>query len=65
MTAAAGTLVLARRDISALMAPADWLAAVETGFRAAAEGRGHACTRALGVWETQSWVSSTASRHQR
>ncbi len=41
MTAAA-TLVLARREISSLMAPADWLAAVEEGFRAAAEGRAHA-----------------------
>jgi len=33
------TLILARRDIAALMDPAAWLAAVETGFRAAAEGR--------------------------
>ena len=42
MSAPAGTLVLARREISELMAPADWLAAVETGFRAAAAGRAHA-----------------------
>ena len=42
MTAPAGTLVLARREISELMTPADWLAAVETGFRAAAAGRAHA-----------------------
>ena len=35
-------MVLARREISELMAPADWLAAVETGFRAAAAGRAHA-----------------------
>ena len=34
-----GTLVLARREISELMTTADWLAAVEAGFRAAAEGR--------------------------
>lgn len=32
------TLILSRRDIKGLMAGADWLAAVETGFRAAAEG---------------------------
>ena len=32
-------LVLSRRDIAALMRPADWLAAVERGFRAGAEGR--------------------------
>ena len=37
MKVPAGTLVLARRDISGLMEPADWQAAVETGFRAAAE----------------------------
>lgn len=35
----AGTLILARREISSLMSPADWLAAVETGFRAAAGGK--------------------------
>jgi ornithine cyclodeaminase/alanine dehydrogenase-like protein (mu-crystallin family) len=39
VTGRAGTLVLARRDISELMHAADWLQAVETGFRAAAEGR--------------------------
>lgn len=31
--------VLTHRDIAGLMAPSDWLAAVEAGFRAAAEGR--------------------------
>jgi ornithine cyclodeaminase/alanine dehydrogenase-like protein (mu-crystallin family) len=31
-------LVLSRRDIAALMRPADWLAAVERGFRAGVEG---------------------------
>ena len=40
MTAAAPaeTLILTRADICRLMSPADWLYAVETGFRAAAEG---------------------------
>ncbi|HVQ09824.1 MAG TPA: ornithine cyclodeaminase family protein [Allosphingosinicella sp.] len=33
------SLILTRTEISALMRPADWLAAVETGFRAAGEGR--------------------------
>jgi ornithine cyclodeaminase/alanine dehydrogenase-like protein (mu-crystallin family) len=36
------TLILARRDVAALMNPAAWLAAVETGFRAAAQGGAHA-----------------------
>lgn len=39
---ASATLVLTRRDICGLMAPADWLEAVETGFRAAASGQAHA-----------------------
>ena len=34
-----GVLLLGRRDIAGLIGPADWVAAVETGFRAAAEGR--------------------------
>lgn len=42
MRSAAGTLVLARRDISELMGLPDWLAAVAEGFRAAAEGRARA-----------------------
>lgn len=42
MNPPAGTLVLARREVSELMTAADWLAAVETGFRAAAEGRARA-----------------------
>jgi ornithine cyclodeaminase/alanine dehydrogenase-like protein (mu-crystallin family) len=33
------TLLLSRRDIEALMRPSDYLHAVETGFRAGAEGR--------------------------
>jgi alanine dehydrogenase len=33
------TLLLSRPDIAGLMAPSDYLEAVETGFRAAAEGR--------------------------
>jgi ornithine cyclodeaminase/alanine dehydrogenase-like protein (mu-crystallin family) len=33
------SLILTRTEISALMRPPDWLAAVETGFRAAGEGR--------------------------
>jgi ornithine cyclodeaminase/alanine dehydrogenase-like protein (mu-crystallin family) len=33
------TLLLSRSDISGLMGPADYLAAVETGFRAAEEGK--------------------------
>ncbi len=33
------TLLLSRSDIAGLMVPADYLGAVETGFRAAAEGR--------------------------
>lgn len=41
MRAAADTLILSRSDIAALMRPADYLAAVESGFRAAAEGRAH------------------------
>jgi ornithine cyclodeaminase/alanine dehydrogenase-like protein (mu-crystallin family) len=32
-------LVVGRREIADLMAPGDWLGAVEAGFRAAAEGR--------------------------
>ena len=32
-------LILSRRDVAALMRPADWLEAVERGFRAAAEGK--------------------------
>ena len=39
MSPTAGTLVLARRELSELMTTADWLTAVESGFRAAAEGR--------------------------
>ena len=35
----AATLILTRHDVAALMPPADWLDAAETGFRAAAEGR--------------------------
>ena len=42
MTAAPEALLLTRRDISGLMAPADWLAAAETAFRAAAEKRAQA-----------------------
>jgi alanine dehydrogenase len=38
----ASTLILTRRDIAALMTPADYRAAVEAGFRAAAEGLGSA-----------------------
>ncbi len=34
----ADTLILTRADIDRLMTPADWLEAVETGFRAAATG---------------------------
>ena len=33
------SLILTRTEIAALMRPADWLAAVETAFRAAGEGR--------------------------
>ncbi len=36
------TLLLSRGDVAALMTPADYLRAVETGFRAAAEGRAQA-----------------------
>ncbi len=36
-----GTLILTRSDISAVMAPGDWLGPVEAGFRALAEGRVH------------------------
>jgi ornithine cyclodeaminase/alanine dehydrogenase-like protein (mu-crystallin family) len=36
------TLILARRDVARLMDRAAWLEAVETGFRAAAEGKAHA-----------------------
>ena len=36
------TLILTRRDIAAIMDRAAWLAAVETGFWAAAEGKAHA-----------------------
>ena len=36
------TLILSRRAVAALMGPADWLEAVETGFRAAGEGRAEA-----------------------
>jgi ornithine cyclodeaminase/alanine dehydrogenase-like protein (mu-crystallin family) len=35
------TLILSAAEIASLMAPADYLAAVETGFRAAGEGRAH------------------------
>jgi ornithine cyclodeaminase/alanine dehydrogenase-like protein (mu-crystallin family) len=33
------TLLLSRPDIAGLMGPSDYLEAVETGFRAAAEGK--------------------------
>jgi len=36
------SLVLTRTEIAALMRPADWLAAAETAFRAAGEGRAEA-----------------------
>ena len=36
------SLILTRTDIAALMRPADWLAAAETAFRAAGEGRADA-----------------------
>jgi alanine dehydrogenase len=36
------TLILTGRDVAALMDPAAWLAAVEAGFRAGAEGNAHA-----------------------
>lgn len=36
------TLILSRGDVERLMRPADWLAAVETGFRAGIEGRAEA-----------------------
>lgn len=36
------TLALTRRDIAGLLNTADWVSAVETGFRAAAEGRASA-----------------------
>jgi alanine dehydrogenase len=36
------TLILTRRDIASIMDRPAWLAAVETGFRAAAEGKAHA-----------------------
>lgn len=36
------TLILPGRDIAALMSLGDWRHAVETGFRAAADGRAHA-----------------------
>jgi alanine dehydrogenase len=35
------TLLLSRSEVAALMRPVDWVAAVETGFRAAAQGRAH------------------------
>jgi alanine dehydrogenase len=35
-------LILSRGDVAALMAPADWLEAVETGFLASAEGKASA-----------------------
>ena len=38
----APVLILSRRDIAALMTPADYLAAVEAAFRAEREGRAHA-----------------------
>lgn len=36
-----GSLILTRADVGKLMAPSDWLAAVEAGFGASAEGRAH------------------------
>jgi alanine dehydrogenase len=36
------TLIVSRREVAGLMDPAAWLDAVETGFRVAAEGDGHA-----------------------
>jgi len=42
VTGAPATLILSRGDVAALMGQADWLEAVETGFRAAAEGRAQA-----------------------
>ena len=37
-----GSLILTRTEIAALMRPADWLAAAETAFQAAGEGRADA-----------------------
>lgn len=64
------TLILTRRDVAALMASADWLEAVETGFRAAAEGKAQApppmtlpgwggAFHAKGAWldEGRRWVA--------
>jgi ornithine cyclodeaminase/alanine dehydrogenase-like protein (mu-crystallin family) len=42
MSAPIRSLILTRTDIAALMGPADWLAAAETAFLAAAEGRADA-----------------------
>jgi ornithine cyclodeaminase/alanine dehydrogenase-like protein (mu-crystallin family) len=42
MSPSAETLILSRRDIVALMGPGDYLTAVETGFRAAGEGKAFA-----------------------
>lgn len=42
MSARIRSLILTRGDIAALMRPADWLAAAETAFRAAADGRADA-----------------------
>ena len=42
MAPAGETLILTRSEIEALMSPADYLAAAETAFRAAAEGRAYA-----------------------
>lgn len=42
MSAPPRSLILTRSDIAALMRPADWLAAAETAFRAAGEGRADA-----------------------
>jgi ornithine cyclodeaminase/alanine dehydrogenase-like protein (mu-crystallin family) len=41
-TLAPETLILTRRDVASLMDQAAWLEAVETGFRAAAEGKAQA-----------------------
>lgn len=42
MSAPIRSLILTRTEIAALMRPADWLAAAETAFRAAGEGRAEA-----------------------